>query len=130
VYYNTQKKGEFPLELSEKIRALRCNLGLTYEEVGNFVGVGKSTVRKWETGMIENMRRDKIAKLAEVLQTTPGYLMGWSDSPDINKKPASKTDELREEIITKLLSMTEEQLKLVKAHTDLVEAAIRNQTKK
>lgn len=27
--------------------------------------------------MIENIRRDKIAKLAEALHTTPDYLMGW-----------------------------------------------------
>lgn len=31
--------------------------------------------------MIENMRRDKIAKLATALHTTPGYLMGWDDTP-------------------------------------------------
>ena len=29
--------------------------------------------------MIENIRRDKIAKLAEALHTTPDYLMGWEN---------------------------------------------------
>ncbi|EMF0149433.1 helix-turn-helix transcriptional regulator [Enterococcus hirae] len=33
---------------------------MTLEDVGKLVGVGKSTVRKWENGMIENMGRDKI----------------------------------------------------------------------
>lgn len=32
--------------------------------------------------MIANMRRDKIAKLAVALHTTPGYLMGWETDPD------------------------------------------------
>ena len=36
----------------------RKELGLTLEEVGNFVGVSKSTVKKWETGFIDNMKRD------------------------------------------------------------------------
>ena len=67
------------IELNEKIRLRRKQLGLTLEEVGNAVGVGKSTVRKWENGDIKNMRRDKIQKLAKVLQTTPAYLMGWDD---------------------------------------------------
>lgn len=67
--------------LKDKIKQLRKQHGLTLEEVGNAVGVGKSTVRKWETGDIANMRRDKIASLAEALHTTPGYLMGWEDSP-------------------------------------------------
>ncbi len=68
-------------ELSKKIRDLRALHGLTLEQVAQQVGVGRSTIRKWETGMIENMRRDKIAKLATALHTTPGYLMGWEDSP-------------------------------------------------
>ena len=68
-------------DLSKKIKDLRNAHGLTLEQVADCVGVGKSTVRKWETGMIENMRRDKIAKLAEALHTTPGYLMGWEDEP-------------------------------------------------
>lgn len=67
------------MEMSEKIASLRKQYGLTLEEVGKSVGVGKSTVRKWETGDIKNMRRDKIAKLAEALHTTPAYLMGWED---------------------------------------------------
>lgn len=68
-----------PMEINEKIRYLRKQKRLTLEQVGEAVGVGKSTVRKWETGDIANMRRDKIAKIAEVLGVTPSYLMGWED---------------------------------------------------
>lgn len=70
------------MEMSDKIRVLRKELNLTLEQVGNEVGVGKSTVRKWENGDIANMRRDKIAKLASALHTTPGYLMGWEPEPE------------------------------------------------
>lgn len=56
------------------LRKRRLELGLTLEEVGNAVGVGKSTVRKWETGDIANMRRDKIAALAEILEISPVLL--------------------------------------------------------
>ena len=58
------------MEMKDKIKQRREELGLTLEEVGNIVGVGKSTVRKWETGDIANMRRDKIAKLAVALRTS------------------------------------------------------------
>ncbi len=67
------------MSMNEKIRYLRKLNGLTLEEVGSAVGVGKSTVRKWESGDIENMRRDKIASLAAALHTTPAYLMGWEE---------------------------------------------------
>ena len=65
--------------MAQRIRKLRLEQGLTLEQVASKVGVGKSTVRKWETGIIANMRRDKIAALANALQTTPAYLMGWEE---------------------------------------------------
>lgn len=75
-------------DLSRKIHELRALHNLTLEDIATQVGVGRSTVRKWETGMIANMRRDKIAKLAAALHTTPGYLMGWEDEPsEPNKTP-------------------------------------------
>ena len=52
-------------------------LNLTLEEVGNAVGVGKSTVRKWENGEIENMKRDKIEKLSKVLKVSPMDILGF-----------------------------------------------------
>ena len=58
-------------DIGNKIYQRRKELGLTLEEVGNAVGVGKSTVRRWENGMIKNMGRDKIASLAKVLQMSP-----------------------------------------------------------
>ena len=68
------------MEMGERIKMLREQRGMTLEELGNKVGVGKSTVRKWETGAIANMRRDKIQKLADALGVSPGYLMGWDDA--------------------------------------------------
>ena len=74
--------------MANKIRILRQERGLTLEQVAEVVGVGKSTVRKWETGMIANMRRDKIADLAKALGTTPAYLMGWEDQEEQEPSPS------------------------------------------
>lgn len=59
------------MNIGKLINSRRQELGLTLEQVGDAVGVGKSTVRKWEQGMIKNMRRDKIKKLAQVLEMDP-----------------------------------------------------------
>lgn len=72
-------------DMSRKIKELRTKQDLTFEQIAQQVGVGRSTVRKWETGQIANMRRDKIAKLAAALHTTPEYLMGWADSETPNE---------------------------------------------
>ena len=82
------------MDMSEKIRTLRKKRGLTLEAVGEHVGVGKSTVRKWENGDIKNMRRDKIALLAEALGVSPGYLMGWVD-----EATSEKNDQLAKLIV-------------------------------
>lgn len=59
------------MNIGDIMHARRQELGLTLEEVGDYVGVGKSTVRKWEHGEIENMKRDKIALLSKILKLSP-----------------------------------------------------------
>jgi len=78
------------MNMGQMIKDLRKQRGMTLEELGEKVGVGKSTVRKWENGMIANMRRDKIAKIANALEVSPGYLMGWEDEAEL---PFSFTDD-------------------------------------
>lgn len=58
------------------IKWLRERKNLTQEEVAERVGVTKATVSKWEKGDIENMKRDKIAKLSEVFGISPLELLG------------------------------------------------------
>ncbi len=61
--------------IGDMIHERRIALGMTLEDVGNAVGVTKSTVRKWEKGMIKNMGRDKLAALARVLNINPATLV-------------------------------------------------------
>lgn len=68
--------------LSEKIATLRRQHGMTLEELGNKVGVGKSTVRKWETGMITSIRSDKLTALADTLEVDVAELLSpATDAP-------------------------------------------------
>ncbi len=60
----------------------RKELDLTMRQVAEAVGVSEGTVSRWESGAIANMKRDKIHALAEVLKTTPAFIMtGEADSP-------------------------------------------------
>lgn len=69
-------------QINEILKARREELSLTLEDVASKVGVNSSTVSRWESGNINNMRRDRIAKLSEVLQISPSVIMGWTE-----KKP-------------------------------------------
>ena len=79
------------LDLKERRKYLR----LTLEQVGDFVGVGKSTVRKWENGMINNIGSDKIQKYAQILQISPLDI--------INKEIVSKEDKDLQKDLEKLI---------------------------
>ena len=81
------------MEIKDIIRKRREELNLTYEELGKLVGVGKSTVRKWETGMIENMRRDSIVALAKALNLSPAVIMGWAIDTPTNILTSKKLSE-------------------------------------
>lgn len=67
------------MDFKDLIYNRRTELNLTMEELGKKVGVSRATVQRWESGEIKNVRRDKIAKLADALQSTPSYLMGWDE---------------------------------------------------
>lgn len=70
------------MNIGKIIEERRKELGLTLEEIGNAVGVSKSTVKKWESGYISNMRRDKIALLAKALNIKPTQLINTDDNPE------------------------------------------------
>ena len=106
-------------EVKDIIRMRRKSLGLTLEDVAEKVNVNASTVMRWESGDIDNMKRDKIASLAEVLKISPAVIMGWDapietvkvtvyqnplyHSKDIDKKTTQKIDR----IVTKLEALPE-----------------------
>lgn len=67
------------MEVKDIITNRRTELGLTMKELADMVGVSEGTISRWESGEIENMRRDKIATLAKVLNISPGVIMEWED---------------------------------------------------
>lgn len=68
------------MDIGSRIKALREALGLTLEQVGDFIGVNKATVQRYEIGNID-IKRNVAIKLAECLGTSPSYIMGWTDDP-------------------------------------------------
>lgn len=67
------------MELKTIIANKRNELGLTLEDVAKICNVSISTVKRWESGEIIDIKRDKIVKLAQALHTTPAYIMGWEE---------------------------------------------------
>ena len=71
-------------DLGKRIRQRRIELGLTQEELAKRVGyTSRSSVNKIEIGK-NLLTQPKIITFANALQTTPAYLMGWSDNEHIS----------------------------------------------
>lgn len=70
------------MEINEKLKNRRKDLGLTMLEVAQKVGVSEATVSRWESGDIANMRRDKIVLLANALNVPPSFIMESESEPN------------------------------------------------
>lgn len=87
------------MSIGENIKKRRKYLGKTLEEVADIIGVSRQTMSRYETGVISNIPSDKVEAIARVLETTPSYLMGWSeqicDEPDSASAEKEKSDPAR-----------------------------------
>lgn len=92
----------------------RLEKKMTLEQVGELVGVGKSTVRKWENGMIANMGRDKIVALSKALNISPLDILGLTDDESVEpiiEKTIQKMKQLEESRQKIVLDTANSQLK-------------------
>ena len=61
----------------ERIKQLRESANLTLEELAKKLHTTKQTIYKYEKNIVTNIPSDRIEALAEVLDSTPDYIMGW-----------------------------------------------------
>ena len=71
----------------QKIRSLRLQKGMTQEELGKKIGVQKAAINKYENGIVVNLKRSTIAKLAEALGVPPIYFLEFNQSSPDNAIP-------------------------------------------
>jgi transcriptional regulator with XRE-family HTH domain len=75
--------------IGTRIAERRKELQMTQEELATRMGYkSRSTINKIEVG-VNDIPQSKIVKFAEVLQTTPAYLLGWEQ---VQKKNDVLTD--------------------------------------
>jgi len=73
--------------IGQRISARRKELKMSADELAKRLGKDRSTIYRYEKGDIENLPLDILEPIAEALETTPAYLMGWE------KELEKKSDE-------------------------------------
>lgn len=71
-------------DIAARFKRRRIELGLSLQDVADMVGMSKSTLQRYETGGIRNIPLQKLEPIAKALQTSPDWLIGWTD--DANKQ--------------------------------------------
>ena len=70
-----------------RMKERRTLLNITLTEIAEALDISQPTAQRYESGEIKNIPYDKLALLAEILQCSPPYLLGWesmaASPPDI-----------------------------------------------
>ena len=109
------------MTLGQKLKSKREELGLTQGYIAKKVGVATQTIFKYENEIVTNIPLDRLELLADALNVTPAYLMGWEET-------TIKKNDTIADIILQIRS-DEELLKIVKDICELSpeqQAAVQN----
>ncbi|WP_086350157.1 helix-turn-helix domain-containing protein [Candidatus Enterococcus clewellii] len=104
------------MNVGERMKARRKQLGISADDVAKKLGVSRSTIFRYEKGDIEKLPTNIMDDLSDILKTTPAYLMGWSDVPSMNNeiidvsKLVNIVHELEPERKEKIYRFAEQQL--------------------
>lgn len=75
------------MTIGTRIKLSRESKNMTQEELGIACGTTKQSIFKYETGVVTNIPLDRLERIAEALDVSPAYLMGWED--EIQSDPTS-----------------------------------------
>ncbi len=94
------------MTIGQRIKARRVQLGMTQLELAQKLGYeSKATIARIEADS-RNLKQSKIKAIADALDTTPSYIMGWDDEPadssSLSSENLSQEDIQLLEIIKKL----------------------------
>lgn len=70
----------------ERIKKRREAIGMSVDDVAAEIGKNRATVYRYENGYIGDVPVSVLSRLADILCTTPAYLMGWKDDPEDYEK--------------------------------------------
>lgn len=70
------------MTIGKRIQNRRKDLGLSADELANYLGKDRSTIYRYESNDIEKLPTSILEPLAKALKTTPAYLMGWAEEPE------------------------------------------------
>lgn len=63
------------MDMADRIRELRKKAGMSQEELGNKLGIGKSAIAKYENGRVKNIPLDKVKAICKIFGVSYNTLL-------------------------------------------------------
>lgn len=82
------------MTIGDRIKEKRIAKGYSLRELAKVMGYHHSTIGKVENGLVD-LPQSRIEQFAQVLGTTPAYLMGWEETQKKNDALADIVVRLR-----------------------------------
>ena len=106
------------MTVGQRIKERRKEMKISADELGKRIGKNRATVFRYENGDIEKLPLDILEPIANALDTTPQFLMGWEDEKkttvennsgmsEAKQKLFALADECSDEEVSRLLQMME-----------------------
>lgn len=80
------------MNMSDRIKEQRKKLDLTQEELADKLGLQKSAIAKYENGRVENIKRSTIAKMSQLFDCAPCYIMALDDPPGLKTESVTEPE--------------------------------------
>lgn len=74
------------MTMGQRIHDLRVQHKMSMDDLGRYLGVGRSAIFKYEKGQVENLPRSTIEKMATLFGVSPSYLMcfdEWDENSEV-----------------------------------------------
>ena len=104
------------MEAGNKIREARIAKGMTQEELGHLLGVGRSAVAKYEKGRVVNIKQKTLKRLSEILDISIADMFGeeGESRKEFNEAEESLSTDIRAIFSKNLRSLISQKGKLQK----------------
>jgi transcriptional regulator with XRE-family HTH domain len=79
------------MSIGQRIKETRIQQGLSRDDLACKLGKNRTTIYRYENGDIENLPLGILDSLADALNTTPAYLMGW-ETPQVMETTICEND--------------------------------------
>jgi SOS-response transcriptional repressors (RecA-mediated autopeptidases) len=71
------------MTIGDRIKQRRIKIGMTVDELAAKLNKNRATIYRYESNDIENFPTTILEPLANALEISPAYLMGWNDEDNV-----------------------------------------------